>query len=136
MTSPHISRTIRVVDSGAGCPSLPIVIGKGAAKAVMWPGNGALYRTFQVIDLQPGDRTIDLCHPSDSAYYIAAGRGNIIDVATGKAQPLSEGAMLHIDRGDNYRFESAADSGMRLIGGPCPADPALYAHLESTLEVS
>ena len=124
-----IHSTVRVVDSAVDCPTLPLVIGAGTARAVMWPGNGALYRTFQVVELLAGDRTIDLRHPSDSAYYVAAGSGSIVDLASGDRFDLVEGAMLHIDKGDGYRFEASGQAGVKLIGGPCPADPQLYAHL-------
>jgi mannose-6-phosphate isomerase-like protein (cupin superfamily) len=119
-------RTVRVVDSAADCPVLPIVHGKGSARVVVWPGNGALYRTFQVFELQSGDRTVDLSHPTDAVYYVADGTGAVANAVSGESWPLGVGAMIHIDRGDSYRFE-AGDTGMRLIGGPCPADEALYA---------
>lgn len=124
---PH--NTVRVVNSAVDCPDLPIVVGSGRAKVVMWPGNGALYRTFQVIDLEQNDQTIELAHPSDSAYYVAAGSGVITDVVSGEQMPLVEGSMVHIDKGDRYRFEAGSTAGLKLIGGPCPADAKLYAHL-------
>jgi quercetin dioxygenase-like cupin family protein len=124
-------QTVRVVDSRTGCPTIPLVIGKGSAKAVMWPGNGALYRTFQIIELAPGDRTIDLSHPSDSVYYVVAGEGAIVDLASSERSPLVEGAMVHIDRGDAYRFDAAEGTAMTLLGGPCPADPSFYAGLSA-----
>jgi hypothetical protein len=39
--------------------------------------------------------------------------------------------MAHVDAGTTYRFR-AGDAGLDLIGGPAPADPALYAHLEAS----
>lgn len=126
---PPSHNTVRVLNSAADCPDLPIVVGSGRAKVVMWPGNGAIHRTFHVIDLEQNDKTIDLAHPSDSAYYVAAGSGVIADLVSGERMPLIEGAMVHIDKGDRYRFEAAATAGLKLIGGPCPADPQLYAHL-------
>ncbi|MGR7995216.1 hypothetical protein [Xanthobacter sp. ZOL 2024] len=131
MVPPESPQTVRVVDSAADCPDLPIIQGKGSAKVVIWPGNGALYRTFQVLDMQEGDRTRDLTHPTDSVYYVAAGAGSVADVASGESWALGLGSMVHIDRGDSYRFEAAA-GGMKLIGGPCPADQALYALIAET----
>ncbi|CAH1694544.1 conserved hypothetical protein [Hyphomicrobiales bacterium] len=131
---PQTHNTVRVVDSAIDCPDLPIIVGSGRAKAVMWPGNGALYRTFQVLDLEPNDQTIALVHPSDSAYYVAAGSGVIADLNSGERMPLVEGSMVHIDKGDHYRFEAAETAGLKLIGGPCPADPQLYAHLTTAGE--
>jgi mannose-6-phosphate isomerase-like protein (cupin superfamily) len=95
---------------------------------VLWPGNGSRFRTMQLLKLEPGDRSIDLCHTEDSAYYILAGGGVVRDLADGGAQDLVEGSILHIDRGDRYRFEAGA-GGMSAVGGPVPADPALYQHL-------
>jgi mannose-6-phosphate isomerase-like protein (cupin superfamily) len=127
-------QTVRVMDSAAAdCPSLSIIRGKGSARVVIWPGNGARYRTFQVLELQDGDRTTDLTHPTDAAYYVVEGTGVVADAVSGESWPLAEGGMVHIDRGDSYRFE-ASGAGMRLIGGPCPADEALYTALAENRE--
>ena len=121
------SCVVQVIDSSVGCPNLPVVDGKGSAKAVLWPGNGARHRTVHVIDLVPGDRTIDFKHFSDAVYYVASGEGEIIDISSGDRFMLVEGSMVHIDRGDPYRFRTEA--GMKLIGGPCPADYSLYSNI-------
>jgi mannose-6-phosphate isomerase-like protein (cupin superfamily) len=123
--------TVRVVDSSLACPNLPIVEGTGNARAVLWPGNGAIYRTFHVIDLEAGAKTVELKHPSDAVYYVASGSGSVVDAAAGTRESLIEGAMVHIDAGDRYRLENEGAAPMRIIGGPCPADPAMYAHLKS-----
>lgn len=120
---------IRVIDSAVDCPRLPIIVGEGTAVAAMWPGNGAKWRTFNVVDIKAGSQTIDLQHASDSVYYVKGGSGVVIDVATGRSTQLSEGTMLHIDRGDIYRFEASAKNDLLVIGGPCPADERLYRHL-------
>ncbi|WP_315927619.1 hypothetical protein [Mesorhizobium sp. SP-1A] len=121
---------VRVIDSAVDCPRLPIIVGEGTAVAAMWPGNGAKWRTFNVLDIKAGSQTIDLQHPSDSVYYVRAGAGVVIDIATGRATQLAEGTMLHIDRGDAYRFEAASNHDLLVIGGPCPADERLYQHLK------
>jgi mannose-6-phosphate isomerase-like protein (cupin superfamily) len=122
---------VRVIDSALPSPDLPIVEGSGTARAVLWPGNGALYRTFQVIDLDAGDKTIALRHPSDAVYYVAGGTAIVVDAVREQSQHLIEGAMVHIDAGDSYRFVNAGAGVCRIIGGPCPPDPALYAHLQN-----
>jgi mannose-6-phosphate isomerase-like protein (cupin superfamily) len=119
-----------VIDSALPSPNLPIVEGSGTARAVLWPGNGALYRTFQIIDLDAGGRTVELKHPSDAVYYVVGGTGSVVDTVTGQSQSLIEGAMVHIDAGDAYRLSNAGAGVCRFIGGPCPADPALYTHLQ------
>lgn len=112
------------------CPDLPLVVGDGNAKAVVWPGMGATHRSVHLIDLKRQARTVDLSHESDSVYYVSQGEGVVRDVTTGTASALVDGSMVHIDRGDTYRFEATGAQGMTIVGGPCPADPRLYAHLK------
>ncbi len=122
------SETVRVIDSAIGCPDLPIVVGEGYAKAVIWPGGGAQHRSMHLIKMESGSSTIALFHSSDCVYYVLAGSGSIEDIISGEAKSLAEGAMVHIDAGDTYKLHS--DSGeFSVVGGPCPADPKFYAHL-------
>jgi mannose-6-phosphate isomerase-like protein (cupin superfamily) len=119
---------VRVIDGATGCPELPIVIGSGHAKAIVWPGSGAHHRSMHVISLETGATTIALRHPSDCVYYVLNGAGSIRDLASGVSNSLGEGAMVHIDAGDTYQL--SADTGpFSVLGGPCPADPQFYAHL-------
>ncbi|MCA3575060.1 MAG: hypothetical protein IOC86_14180 [Aestuariivirga sp.] len=118
--------TVRVVDSNTSTVKLNIIEGGGNAKVALWPGNGALYRSFQVLDLSPGSATIALSHASDCVYYVIEGQGAIVDTASLAEIPLAEGAMVHIDRGDGYRLKASLSRGLKLLGGPCPPDPALY----------
>lgn len=122
------NEVVRVIDSTRDCPELSIITGKGDARAVLWPGNGAQWRTFNTIELQPGARTIDLQHKTDCVYYVEKGNGVVVDLASGQASAVGEGSMLHIDKGDRYRFEAGSDT-LFLIGGPCPVDPSFYNHL-------
>lgn len=124
MTEPG-SDVIRVIDGTAIEKPLPLVRGEGTAYAVLWPGNGARYRTFNLIDLKKNDITRDLSHASECAYYVAAGGGVVRSLDDGETQELVEGSMIHIGTGDAYRLE-AGPHGMRVIGGPVPVDPALY----------
>jgi mannose-6-phosphate isomerase-like protein (cupin superfamily) len=128
MVSPT-ANSARVVDSAAGCPEIPIIVGPGNARVVMWPGNQAQFRTFQIITLHPGARTIRLHHGSDAVYYVMSGTGSVVDLVSSEAFPLKEGAMVHIDAGDAYQFVSSDDQDMKILGGPCPADESLYAGL-------
>lgn len=122
--------TVRVVDSNASTAMLNIIEGGGNAKVALWPGNGALYRSFQIVDLAPGSATIALSHASDCVYYVIEGQGAIVDAATLVEVPLVEGSMVHIDRGDSYRLKAAAADGLKLLGGPCPPDPGLYDYIQ------
>lgn len=116
---------VRVIDSAIPRKPLPLVDGAGEAHAVLWPGNGARYRTVNIITLGAQARTIDLSHAHECVYYISEGGGAIRDLASGTAQDLVEGSMIHIGPKDGYRLE-AGSSGMKAIGGCVPVDPALY----------
>jgi mannose-6-phosphate isomerase-like protein (cupin superfamily) len=124
-----MGESIQVVDA-VHSQEIPIVDGIGNAKVVIWPGMGARYRTFQIINLGENSKTVQLCHPaSDAAYYVLKGQGRILDISTGQSQELGEGGMVHIDANDRYQFVASL-SGMDLLGGPCPADASLYADLK------
>jgi hypothetical protein len=122
------NKTVQVIDSAIDCPDLPIVVGAGYAKAVIWPGGGAQHRSMHLIKMESGSSTIALVHPSDCVYYVLAGSGSIEDITAGEAKSLGEGAMVHIDAGDAYKLLSDP-GGFSVVGGPCPADPKFYAHL-------
>jgi mannose-6-phosphate isomerase-like protein (cupin superfamily) len=95
----------------------------------MWPGNNAQFRTFQIITLERGARTIRLHHGSDAVYYVMSGAGSIVDLVSSEVFPLVEGSMVHIDAGDAYQFVTNDGQDMKILGGPCPADETLYADL-------
>ncbi|MFE3836528.1 hypothetical protein [Pseudogemmobacter sonorensis] len=117
--------TVRVIDTGMHRAPLSIVQRGGAAHALLWPGNGAHYRSFNMVELDPRGLTLDLCHGEECAWYIQGGEGVVRDVATDVAQPLSEGSMIHIAAGDRYRIEAGA-AGLTAIGGTVPVEPAFY----------
>jgi len=121
---------VRVIDSAAGCPEIPIVEGEGNAKVVLSPHNGATFRSFHLVTLHRNARTIVLSHTSDCVYYVIGGTGAIADAASDTRFALDEGAMVHIDAGDSYRIE-AGDAGLKVVGGPCPPDEALYSSIIS-----
>jgi quercetin dioxygenase-like cupin family protein len=109
-------------------PQLDIVEAGSSAEAIVWPGMGAELRSMHLITLAPGARTSDLEHPSEAAYYVIEGDGGVADIAKGVEFKLTTGSMVHADAGDGYRFQAGA-AGLRIVGGPCPPDPALYASL-------
>jgi mannose-6-phosphate isomerase-like protein (cupin superfamily) len=127
------SAKIRVIDSAADWPEIPILDGEGNAKVVMWPGNGAVVRSFHLISMKEGTSTTPLRHGSDCVYYIIEGAGAVVDLVTGKRSPLIEGSMIHIDAGDQYRLTATA-GGLRVIGGPCPPDETLYSQINKPSE--
>lgn len=115
----------RVLDSDQSCPRLDLVDGEGDARAVAWPGVGSELRSMHRIRLAPGAATVGLRHEMEAVYYVMAGDGSVGDPGAGDAQPLTKGSMVHVEPGTAYRFRSGP-SGMELIGGPCPPDPAIY----------
>jgi len=117
-------REVVVTSVGSG-PELAIVDGEGSARAAIWPGMGARLRSMHRISLGRGARTIELTHPSDAVYYVIEGGGSAVDRAAGDESALVEGSMVHVDAGTPYTLVAGGE-GMELVGGPCPADDALY----------
>jgi quercetin dioxygenase-like cupin family protein len=126
-------RTVVVLDDGPSCPQLPLVDGSGRARAVVWPGVGAYKRSLHRFSLAAGARTVAQDHPSEAVYYVMSGGGVVRDPDAGTADPVDPGAMVHVTPGTGYVFE-AGPSGLELVGGPCPADERLYAHLATAAD--
>jgi quercetin dioxygenase-like cupin family protein len=128
MTRPAV--TIIDARDDSSMPLLPLVEGDaGEARALVWPGMGASDRSMHRIRLAPGAGTVAQQHPSESVYYVAQGDGWVGGRSGDERHPIEPGSMVHIGAGDEYRFEAGAEE-LILLGGPCPADPALYLHLE------
>jgi quercetin dioxygenase-like cupin family protein len=115
---------VMVLDAADG-PELPIVVGDGVAQAAVWPGMGARLRSMHVLTLGAGARTVELSHPGDAVYAVLEGDGTVGEPPDGAAAELREGSMFHVDAGTPYVIAAGPD-GLRLVGGPAPADPALY----------
>ena len=120
----NVADKVSILDGSAG-PELDIVDGDGEARAIVWPGTGAQARSLHRIWLRPGASMVEQRHPGEATYYVIGGGGWVTDGATGDRQPLREGSMFHVDGGTAYAAQAAGD-GMELVGGPAPADPALY----------
>jgi quercetin dioxygenase-like cupin family protein len=115
---------IQILNAAEG-PRLAIVERAGHSHAVVWPGMGATLRSIHSISLGRGGRTIELSHPSEAVYYVAAGSGEAVDVVTGAREKLRRGSMVHVDPDTPYIL-SAGEEGMQLVGGPSPPDLSLY----------
>jgi quercetin dioxygenase-like cupin family protein len=122
MRTPGEVRVLRAADHG---PVLPIVEGEGSARPIVWPGIGAAFRTMHRIELARHSRTVTLKHAMEAAYYVIRGDGVVRDPDEGSSEPLVEGSMIFVEPGTAYLIE-AGSAGMLLLGGPCPADAALY----------
>jgi len=120
---------VRVLSADEKCPELEIIEQGGSARAVVWPGVGAVHRSMHVISLAAGGRTKPLAHPSDAVYHLCEGSATVTDA--GDRHQLTVGSMFHVDAGTEYVIEAGAPDTVLtvLIGGPCPPDPALYEHL-------
>lgn len=81
------------------------------------------------ISLEAGSRTIRLQHPMEAVYFVMSGGVAVTDPNNGEMSHLVAGSMALIDPGTAYTFH-AGEAGAELVGGPCPADPAMYGHLE------
>lgn len=121
---------VAVLDADERCPRLPLVDGGGEAYAVVWPGMGAAMRSMHRISLSAGAATRAQRHPMEAVYSVIGGGGAVRDPDTGAGEALVDGAMFHVDPGTAYVVE-AGPAGIELVGGPCPADPALYRHLSA-----
>jgi hypothetical protein len=102
-----------------------IVRGDGTCTPIVWPGMGATERSIHLLQLGPHSRTIRMRHPSEAAYYVADGEARIVDYDAGSSSPLVAGSMFHVEPGTTYGIHTGA-VGARILGGPCPPDPALY----------
>ncbi len=121
-------RQIQVLGSGDDCPELPITERGGEARAVIWPGMGAKMRSMHRVRLPAGVKTVEFSHPMEAVYYVIGGTGRVLDLATRSDHDLVEGSMVHVEPETRYQFE-AGDDGVEFLGGPCPADPALYENM-------
>jgi quercetin dioxygenase-like cupin family protein len=116
-----------VLDASEGA-AVEIVDEGGRAHAIVWPGMGARLRSMQRISLEPKGRTVPMTHPSEAVYYVISGSGIVRDGSNASTETLVEGSMAHVDPGTPYVL-CAGSEGLELVGGPAPADPALYESL-------
>jgi quercetin dioxygenase-like cupin family protein len=115
---------VQVLPSSDGEP-VDILAGPGEARAVVGPRMGARHRTMCVAVLEPGSPTVQLSHPGEAVWYVVEGAGQAMPDG-GDALALEPGAMVHVGPGARYRLCAAADSTLRVIGGPSPPDPVLH----------
>jgi quercetin dioxygenase-like cupin family protein len=126
---PTVPREIRVVAESGKLASMPIIDSDGTAQALVWPGMGAHLRSMHRVSLSHGGRTVALRHPMEAVYYVIDGEVAVDDIEAGTGQRVGPGGMFLIDPGTSYRI-SAVKDGTEIVGGPCPADPELYRHLD------
>ena len=121
----------QVLRSDRDFVTLPLVDGKGEARAVVWPGTGARHRSMHYIALGAGARTVPQRHPdSEAVYYVISGEGAIRDLDTGATHAVHAGSVIFMTPATRYQIAAAPAAAMICVGGPCPPDPALYASIE------
>jgi mannose-6-phosphate isomerase-like protein (cupin superfamily) len=121
---------VDVLDSTTDGPELPIIEGRGVARAIVWPGMGAKTRSLHRITLEPGSRTISMCHEMEAVYYVRAGVATVVDGDAPDPHVVESGSMFFVEPNTSYTV-LAGDDLVELIGGPSPPDPALYRHLDA-----
>lgn len=110
-------------------PPMPIVDG-GSCRPIIWPGMGAVERSLHEFQLPSGASTIDLEHPGEAVYYVVDGQIDVWDAESDSLTRVGPGGMFHVEPVTRYRF-SAAGAEAVVLGGPSPADPALYVGLDA-----
>ena len=113
---------IRREDWGA---NIDIIRGEGTCAPIIWPGMGAAERSLHLFVLGRQSRTLRLRHRSEAAYYLIDGEARVVDYDQGASWPIVAGSMFHVQPGTTYAVHTE-DVGARILGGPCPPDPALY----------
>lgn len=116
----------RVVHPHEWAAPLAITVNGGVCLPIIWPGMGAVERSLHQFRLPPGSGTVDLRHETEAVYYVVSGQVLVVDRESGDSRQIGEGAMFHVDPGTGYAF-SSVDREAVVLGGPCPADPSLYA---------
>ncbi|MDQ2744568.1 MAG: hypothetical protein M3Z66_20055 [Chloroflexota bacterium] len=98
----------------------PILDGPGVARMVVGPESGARFRSMHYLALSPGTATRSLCHEeAESVYYIAAGVGEIKDIASLESAPLHPGSMILVPPTVEYVLHAGGSEDMIVVGGPC-----------------
>ena len=103
----------------------------GDAKALIWPGMGARFRSMHRFRLPAGAATIPFLHESDSVYFVIEGAAEFVDLATGETIDGDSGSAMHIDAGTSYQIRATKEPAS-VVGGACPADPQLYVDIDKT----
>jgi hypothetical protein len=66
----------------------------------------------------------------EAVYYVFAGSAEVHDLDVNVRQQVIQGGMVLVDPGTRYRIAAGLE-GSEIVGGPCPADPQMYAASES-----
>jgi mannose-6-phosphate isomerase-like protein (cupin superfamily) len=119
---------VRVISPSQWGPPMDIVRGGATCRAIVWPGNGGYERSLHYFAMPQGSSTVELVHRSEAVYYVAEGSVLVSDLTDAKSREVGVGGMFHIEIGTQYLFVAEQENTV-VLGGPCPADIALYEAL-------
>jgi quercetin dioxygenase-like cupin family protein len=124
-------RIIRPDDWGRDLGLIP----SGTWREIVGARTNAACRSLYHLELPPNTESVALVHDDEAVYYVADGQATITEhfADDGVARhALPEGAMAHVRPATVYTIHST--NGARLVGGPCPPDPAIgdVRHGETT----
>ena len=121
--------SIKVLDPEKNFKLLPYTEGKGVAKAIIWPGMGAKLGSMHYFVMAPGARNVPHKHPeAEDMFYVVQGQGVVIDFDQGKEYPFKKGDFVFIPAGITHAVRSDGPEDFISVGGPSPADEAMYVH--------
>lgn len=98
-----------------------VVIGPGVEANVIVDGGGDVRHSVMVLlRLEAGRGYVSsVPHGAEDAWYVIEGRGHVMDLATGRGEPLEPKCLVAIDPGSRVAIR-AGDEPMVLVGGPTP----------------
>ena len=96
-------------------------------KQLSGPGMGATQRSLHYMMLEPGSKTHPISHEtSEAVFYIAQGKGTILDLDKNETFQLREGSVMFVTPATPYVIKATGPEALICIGGPCPPDPKIY----------
>jgi mannose-6-phosphate isomerase-like protein (cupin superfamily) len=97
------------------------VIGPGVEANVIVDGGGDVHHSVLVLLRLEAGRGYVSAVPAgaEDAWYVIEGRGQVVDLTTGRAEPIEPKCVVAIEPGSRVAIR-AGDGPMVLVGGPTP----------------
>lgn len=98
-----------------------MVVGPGVeANVIVDGGGGVRHSVLVLLRLEAGRGYVStLPAGSEDAWYVVEGRGRVVDLATGRSEPIEPRCVVAIEPGSRVAIR-AGDGPMLLVGGPTP----------------
>ena len=98
-----------------------VVVGPGVeANVIVDGGGGVRHSVLVLLRLEAGRGYVStLPAGSEDAWYVIEGRGRVVDLATGRTEPIEPRCVVAIEPGSRVAIR-AGDGPMLLVGGPTP----------------